>query len=161
MKTKTIKKHEEEYIHIKKAIFKRIGIYLIGMVFFILSYLNLLLIIYKWKELGLDLLFNCFENCNKFASFIQLDILNNILFEFVLVFLGILFLFNLFNKIDWKELITILITILIIGLIVGLIIGLIVGLIAGLIAGLITGLIAGLITGLIVGLNSGLIWGKK
>lgn len=129
MKTNIIKKHTEEYIHIKKVSLKTIGLFLLGLVFLTLSYFNLKLIIYKWKLLGLDILFNCKESCKNFANLMQLDICNNLIIEFVLVLTTIILIFNLYNKINWNNFFR--------------------GLIAGLILGLITGLIAGLGLGLI------------
>ena len=153
MGNKTVKKQESEYIHINKESLKTLGIFLIGIFLLTLAYFNLRLIFYKWKDLGLDLLNSCTENCNDLSSWIQLDIIPNILIEVLLFLFGIIFLFNLFNEMDWKG--------LIIGLIIGLIAGLIAGLIKGLIAGLITGLILGLIVGLIAGLIAELIEGLE
>ena len=144
-KQKTISQHEEEYWHIKKWNWKSIGIRLSGLVLLFLSYLSIKLIIYKWKDLGLDILFKCEENCSQYSNILQLDICFNLIVTAMFILFGIIGLFNLYNKMNWGELIG--------GLIGGLIVGLIGGLIGGLIVGLICGLIGGLICGLIGGLG--------
>ncbi len=136
IKDKQLKKHESDYIHIKKPNLKVIGNFFLGMMFSILTFFSFKLLIYKWKELGLDVLFNCTENCGQFSNWIQLDICFNLIGTAILIFLSIMFLFNLWNKIDFDK--------LIVGLIGGLIVGLIWGLIVGLIWGLIWELIVGL-----------------
>ena len=154
MKRKTMKKHEQEYIHIRKPSSKKIGSFFLGLFLSFLSFLQFKLLIYKWKELGLDILYKCEENCSQFANWMQLDICFNLVFLTVSILFSIISLFY-FWDINWKKLIKYLIT----GLIGGLIGGLITGLIAGLITGLIGGLIIGLIGGLIIGLIGGLIIG--
>ncbi len=139
-----VKKHEEEYIHISK---ERITSFFGGIALLILSFFSMKLLIYKWKELGLDILFDCVENCSQYSSILQLDIMNNIIITFILIFFTIISLFNLYRKIYWEGLAVMLFT----GLIVGLTFGLLMGLLVELILGLIMGLILGLITGLTLG----------
>ncbi len=147
--TKQLKKHENDYIHIKKPNLKVIGNFLLGIMFSILTFFSFKLLIYKWKQLGLNILLDCTENCSELSNILKLDICFNLIVTAILIFLSIMFLFNLCNEIDYKGLIY--------GLIIGLSMGLIVGLILGLIYGLIYGLIMGLIYGLIFGLIGGLI----
>jgi hypothetical protein len=151
---KQIKKHTEEYIHIRKPDLKKIGNSLLGLILLTLSYLNLKLIIYKWKELGLDVLFNCEENCSQFANLIQLEICFNLIIEAGLILFGIIFLFNLLNKINLDE----FINLMVFGIFWGLCIGLVMGLSIGLFVGLTVGLVWGLFVGTIVGLTIGLVW---
>jgi hypothetical protein len=136
-KIKTITQHEGEYWHIRKLSWKSIGIKLSGLVLLFLSFLSIKLIIYKWKDLDLNVLFKCEEDCFQFANILQLDICFNLIITSIFILFGIVGLFNLYKRINWSKLIE--------GLIVGLIWGLIWGLIGGLIVGLIGGLIVGLI----------------
>lgn len=150
MKTnnKQLKKHESDYIHIKKPNLKTIGNFLVGIVFSILTFFSFKLLIYKWKQLGLNVLFNCTGNCSQVSNIGQLNICCNLIITAILIFISIMFLFNLWEDFRFEDLIKGLIN----GLICGLIFGLTVGLIWGLIFGLILGLTVGLIGVLIVGI---------
>ena len=68
--TKTIKKHEQEYIHIPKPNMKKIGSFFLGLFLFSLSYFNLKLIILRRLSTDIRLSYslkfpvaewNCFE----------------------------------------------------------------------------------------------------
>jgi len=97
-----MKKHEQEYIHIRKPNSKKIGSFFLGLLLSCLSFLQFKLLIVKWKELGLDILFNCEENCTQFANWFQLDICFNLIFLTFLILLSIISLFYLW-KINWKK----------------------------------------------------------
>jgi hypothetical protein len=156
-KERTIKEHEDRYIHIPK--FNLIP--LLGtMIFGVLAWLNLYLI--DWEFI--KYVFTCEKEC--IIPYSALINIYPIIGEYILLSAMLISLVALFKggytKLKaYKDegLIDGLIIGLIAGLISGLICGLIIGLIAGLIIGLIAGLIAGLIIGLIAGLISGLIIG--
>jgi len=149
MKPKTMKKHEEQYIHIKKPTWKEFGKFTSILLTTFLSIVNFFLIktIYIKENLGY-IFANKEELINYSPKFFDLMILYPILAEYILISLTIILIVSCFkklNKYDEEG--------LIFGLIGGLIGGLIAGLIAGLTGGLIVGLIVGLIGGLIVGLT--------
>lgn len=141
-----LNEHTKKYIHIPFS-WKRIGLFLLGSVLLVLSWFSIKIIYFKWSKLGLDKLFSCTENCNDLVNFMQLDICFSLIFTTILILLGTMAFFNLFEKIIYFG----MNGILIIGLITGLIVVLIIG-------GLITGQIVGLIMALIIGLIIALIW---
>jgi hypothetical protein len=156
-KKRTIKEHEDRYIHIPK--FNLIP--LLGtMIFGVLTWLNLYLI--DWEVI--KYVFTCEKEC--IIHYSALINIYPIIGEYILVALMMVSIVALFKggytKLKaYKD--EILIAGLICGLIIGLIFGLIIGLTAGLTAlmieGLIIELIIGLIAGLIIGLIGGLILG--
>ena len=155
MKTKTIKKHENKYLHISKRSFKYISITILLILITIGSFI---ILIDCWKFLELGSLFYEEDGYNLY----QLMIIPILIINYLLISLTICSIVSMFKKLkSYKEhgLILGLISGLIVGLIVGLIGGLISGLIGGLIGGLISGLISGLIIGLIIWLISGFISG--
>ena len=145
MKPKTMKKHEEQYIHIKKPTWKEFGKFTSILLTTFLSIVNFFLIktIYIKENLGY-IFANKEELINYSPKFFDLMILYPILAEYILISLTIILIVSCFKKLNkYDEE----------GLIFGLTGGLIVGLIVGLIGGLIVELIVGLIVGLTGELN--------
>ena len=154
---KEIKNHEDEYIHIPKHIYKRMISFTFGLFLLFLSYKNLIFILYKSKLLGLNLLLRCDSNCINYSNLAQLDIIPNLLLEFFLIFGAILFVFNIYNSMDYKKFYLIVIQILTISVLVSIIIGAWVhGLICAFIYGLLSGLFMGLFIGLLFGMDFGM-----
>lgn len=151
MTNKTLKKYEEEYIHIPKPK-KRQVLGLTGSIIFgLLSFFNFLIIKSIYVKFNLGYIFaNEEELVNYTIEIFHLVICYPIIFEYIFISLTIISFVSMFKKLkSYKKN----------GLINGLILGLITGLITGLICGFITGWIFGLIFGLIGGLIAWLIVG--
>jgi hypothetical protein len=140
---KTLKKHTEEYIHIRKPN-KRVLLGVLGTIIFsFLSYIFIKVLI----ELIIEIPYN--------YVFTDLSMIPLTIFCYVLISLTIISFMSIFKKLKGYDE-----SGLIYGLIFGLIFGLTFSLIFALIYGLIYGLIFyGLIYGLIYGLTFALIYG--
>jgi len=158
---KTLKKHEQEYIHIPKPSLKKVKNFFLGLILSVLTFFSFKPLIYKWKDLGLDILFKCKEQCSQFANLYQLDIITNLFITAGLIFLSISYLFSIPRKTFYNSAIYVLGVGLIVGTSAGLFAGTAGGAADGAVAATIIGLIFGTITGLFAGLLNGLVAGLE